>query len=1009
MPLPRRHHTAPSRANGDTMSSRDSHTHGFFPNASGFKFDNRTFIMFESGETVIETLMGMGEPDAQHDSSARSYPPRCHVDTRTSLRSRILEWRGNYKRRSHLLWIMGQAATGKSAVAQTMAEEFAKMGCLGASFFFSRPNRRDDPNTLIPTLAYQLAINLPEYKRAITERLGSDPTILRKHRCAQFRELISEPLRDLMVQNHPIVSSPLVIIIDGLDECSGKRAQLEFIELFSKAGHLPLLWLVTSRPEYHLVSVRSHPDSYATCVHEDISIDDKEAQRDVQRLLRSGFKNIRQQYEDQLDPDWPSQEHVRLISAVALGHLGFTDFLLRFIGDKEYANPRGQLEVCLCFIGGNGLGPGAMNPLHALDLLYHQILSHIPGDYFKTTIDILALIILYPNDDLCAQDIANFLSLDQGAFYRSLQQMHPILSIPEPSKAHEARLQVYHPSFSDFLKDPTRSGKYVIDESIAHRTIAIQSLQWQIAGRESELPPQTGARRCTQSPQLKWVTGSRSPRGMKETLRLFASRIGWVACRRVPRDLAPPLISKLNIFPFCLLREEEVEEFPEFLEWLHMNGGKQLVAMSPMAALNLNTHNKTLHFTVFDFECIPNVGKNRDTQALVVLDRFEVLLSALRHTTDPPFSQLKTLKEHLSISEERNRVLAVLSRITSSTLIFPQCYELRGVKHSPRKYLAEGGCGTVYQGLDPTICIKVMKRFDASTLMPWVKEVILWAHSSHPNVLPFLGVFLEGQTDPPQTCLVSPFMKNGNLKYYAARLPQKSRLPLISDVVNGLHYLHDLGIVHGDLKGENVLISDEGRGLITDFGASHINTATAATGFLSLTTLRFSAPETVSGNKTPTKKCDIWSLSCLLYEALSRKPPYYQYKMDVQILFALARKETPSRPGFSDDDDIEEDEDDWDDDIKHDYDAIDDQAWGLIIKCCSVEPEKRPNITQVRELVVDLKIHDDRPASKTVPGAEISKLRVDPKLNLTCVEELLGQLLGEFPLPSESSESEDKD
>ncbi|KXN82281.1 hypothetical protein AN958_02782 [Leucoagaricus sp. SymC.cos] len=522
--------------------------------------------------------MDKGEPGAQHNSSARNYPPRCHIDTRISLRSRILEWRGNCKRRSRLLWVMGQAAVGKTAVAQTMAEKFAKMGCLGASFFFSRPNHRDDPDTLIPTLAYQLAINLPEYKRAITERLGNDPMILRKHRCAQFGELISEPLRDLMAQNHPVVSSPLVIIIDGLDECSDKEAQLEFIELFSKAGHLPLLWLVTSRPEYHLKSVRSHPNFYATCIHEDVSIDDVEAQRDVQRLLRSRFEKIRQQYEDQLGPNWPLRQHVRLISTVALGHLGFTDFLLRFIGDKEYANPQGQLEVCLRFIGGNGLGPGAMNPLHALDLLYHQILSDIPGNYLKTTIDILALIILYPHDRLCAQDVANFLSLNQDTFYGSLQRMHSVLSIPEPSKAHKARLQVYHASFSDFLKDPTRSRKYVIDQGVAHRTIAIQSLQWQIAGKEPELPPQTGAHGCTQSPQLKWVTEPRSPGRMKEALRVFASRIGWVACRRVPRDLAPQLISKLNSFPFGLLREEEVKEFPEFLEWLHMNGVSSLKA-----------------------------------------------------------------------------------------------------------------------------------------------------------------------------------------------------------------------------------------------------------------------------------------------------------------------------------------------------------------------------------------------------------------------------------------------
>ncbi|KXN89683.1 Tyrosine-protein kinase CSK [Leucoagaricus sp. SymC.cos] len=118
-------------------------------------------------------------------------------------------------------------------------------------------------------------------------------------------------------------------------------------------------------------------------------------------------------------------------------------------------------------------------------------------------------------------------------------------------------------------------------------------------------------------------------------------------------------------------------------------------------------------------------------------------------------------------------------------------------------------------------------------------------------------------------------------------------LDQISDVVNGLHYLHGLGIVHGDLKGENVLISDNGHGLITNFSTSHINTATAATGSLSSTTLHFSAPETVLRNRKPMKEFDIWSLGCLFYAILSRKAPYYQYQMEVQIIAALTRKEVP--------------------------------------------------------------------------------------------------------------------
>ncbi|KXN89684.1 hypothetical protein AN958_05346 [Leucoagaricus sp. SymC.cos] len=290
----------------------------------------------------------------------------------------------------------------------------------------------------------------------------------------------------------------------------------------------------------------------------------------------------------------------------------------------------------------------------------------------------------------------------------------------------------------------------------------------------------------------------------------------------------------------------------------------------------------------------------------------------------------QALKERLTITEERNHVLAILSRISSSTLIFPQCYELRGVKYDPRKHLAEGGCG-----------------------IAWVKEVILWAHSSHPNVLPFLGVFLDIQSNPPQICLVSPFMKNGNLRDCTARLPQKSWLPLL--------------LSQTILLQENVLISDEGCGLITDFGMSHVTMAMAATGSLSLTLLRFSMPETVFG-KTPMKKFDIWSLGCLLY------------------------KEMPKRPGSTNDNDAEKDEYDLDDDIEEDYDAIDDHMWSLIDKCCASEPKARPDIASVQELIVNMKIYDDHLAVKDVPGTNILKSRVNPKIDLTRVEELFDQV-----------------
>ncbi|KAF5362148.1 hypothetical protein D9756_002541 [Leucocoprinus leucothites] len=370
------------------------------------------------------------------------------------------------------------------------------------------------------------------------------------------------------------------------------------------------------------------------------------------------------------------------------------------------------------------------------------------------------------------------------------------------------------------------------------------------------------------------------------------------------------------------------------------------------------------------------------------------------------------LKNRISISAERNRVLALLSKVTASTRIFPQRYQVKGIKYHPTP-VAEGGFGTVHQGSDPTVCVKVMMKVDEKSLAVWVRELILWAHASHPNILPFYGVMLESDHNSQRICLVSPFMKNGNLHDYASRLPQKSRLPLILDVVNGLQYIHELGIVHSDLKGPNVLISNEGRALITDFGASHIITATAAPTSSSIfSTLRFAAPEVVLGGEhwQPTKESDIWSFGCLCYETLSRRTPYYQYKLPVQVNAALTRKELPKRPIATKQNDADEasemDDLNWDEEDDENWDTIDDQTWGLITRCCAPEPEDRPKIPGIQELIADMKIWDDRPAAKATSGVDVFKPVLDPEINLSRVGELF-EKVREVVAPLDSSDDEE--
>ncbi|KAJ3565694.1 hypothetical protein NP233_g7467 [Leucocoprinus birnbaumii] len=122
--------------------------------------------------------MEKGAPAAIHNSAYRAYPPRCHEETRQSMRTDIGPWTADPKRLRRMRWYVGPAGVGKSAVAQSAAEELDLLERLGATSYFSCPGKIDDPDTVIPTPASQLATKNTRYKHLITLALGNDPLIL---------------------------------------------------------------------------------------------------------------------------------------------------------------------------------------------------------------------------------------------------------------------------------------------------------------------------------------------------------------------------------------------------------------------------------------------------------------------------------------------------------------------------------------------------------------------------------------------------------------------------------------------------------------------------------------------------------------------------------------------------------------------------------------------------------------------------------------------------------------
>ncbi len=119
-------------------------------------------------------------PEAFHDSGARD-PPRCHPGTRLDYIDNISAWgSGTSCHAEHILWVRGPTGVGKCAIAQTCAELLSERNELGAAFFFSRSNQKDDPTCLFTSISYQIVTKSASFGDIIDRVIHGDPTLVKK-------------------------------------------------------------------------------------------------------------------------------------------------------------------------------------------------------------------------------------------------------------------------------------------------------------------------------------------------------------------------------------------------------------------------------------------------------------------------------------------------------------------------------------------------------------------------------------------------------------------------------------------------------------------------------------------------------------------------------------------------------------------------------------------------------------------------------------------------------------
>ena len=468
----------------------------------------------------IHILSKIIATDATHDACERYPAPNVHQGTRTKILEVLTAWINNLDSECPLFWLHGSAGVGKSAILQALAELlFRPKGPIVATFFFGKgQSKRGSGDYLFSTLAYQLALNVPDLRAYVDEVMQNDPTLPTKSMEIQLRSLIIEPFQQLK----SLPDHVQTVIIDGLDECRGDATQESIIRLIGDAFNkhkLPLRFLIASRPEPHIRNAFDNPSllpiSNWLMLHNDF-----ETWNDIKKYFQDGFADICRKSRSMVyvEMPWPGLDVLDTLTRHASGQFVYAATVLKFVGQKCTYPPR-QLEIVLqC---GH---PSRGKAFSDLDCLYHQILStHGPDPVTLKRVLSTILAFQVPQPAIVIEDI---LEMEKGEVLDILQGLHSLLKVPSddipPSLAISygdddsdddgtlkvpsiPPIRIRHASFRDYLLDKSRSGTFYIDETTlnAHLSTAIFIMTSNWIFKSSKTTPNSPSESYTPNPSTQ--------------------------------------------------------------------------------------------------------------------------------------------------------------------------------------------------------------------------------------------------------------------------------------------------------------------------------------------------------------------------------------------------------------------------------------------------------------------------------------------------------------------------
>ncbi|KAJ7676710.1 kinase-like domain-containing protein [Mycena polygramma] len=242
----------------------------------------------------------------------------------------------------------------------------------------------------------------------------------------------------------------------------------------------------------------------------------------------------------------------------------------------------------------------------------------------------------------------------------------------------------------------------------------------------------------------------------------------------------------------------------------------------------------------------------------------------------------------------------------------PSSLMISGVNDPDEHPTFAGGFGDVYRASyrGKMVALKRIRMFttDSTTQrnrLQFCKEALVWQGLQHDYILPLLGIDCE--IFSPSFCMVSPWLKNGTVLTYIRDRGRGKVDHLLLQTAEGLDYLHAMNIVHGDLRGTNILVSDQGTACLSDFGLATTISDTDSTtgGFTSSSnhggSARWWAPELLRPEAfgcerfLRTTASDVYAYACVCVELHTEKPPFARL-LEVSAMLKVIAGDRPEQP-----------------------------------------------------------------------------------------------------------------